>query len=513
MLHFVTRARRANAAGPLSGQPDTKESVNVAKPIHELYDDYTKGRISRRDLLKRTAAAGVATSAVVSFLDNPQGAMAASKPRVNLTRMAAQTTKMQPPAAGIDTSEQLIFRGWNYRPEVVQDNTAKFNTAYTENVDYQTITGDYIGIMENFHITGQPLDMAYSNPATLFRWSVPGWVHDYEAWWSVDDARGELYDGVRDSMTIDGKLYGLPYFVSCRGTMATNKVILDKAGVTAEQYPKTWTELYDMCRQLKSSGAADVPLLPHWFTAGVWFGVSWGYLFECLNRGAVLFDDANVPVFDDASLAILNEWKGLLDEGLVPESVFTMGEADWIDAFAKGTYAFSPQQIYDLKVFNDPTKSQIAGQCVALPVNGQPWGMIDEGIYSIPNRNDSEEKLARKYRLGGFFGYRDDQNNLAVAKRWAIEAALNSGYKSILEDQEVIDAYNSWLPNPEMLATLNGVLEAAPFAKVWQTFWWEEWNAQAMTDLPKAILGQSPVEEIHAGLKSLAEELVERYQF
>jgi hypothetical protein len=60
---------------------------------------------------------------------------------------------------------------------------------------------------------------------------------------------------------------------------------------------------------------------------------------------------------------------------------------------------------------------------------------------------------------------------------------------------------------------LNGVLEAAPFAKVWQTFWWEEWNAQAMTDLPKAILGQSPVEEIHAGLKTLAEDLVERYQF
>lgn len=485
----------------------------MTKPIHELYDDYAKGRISRRDLLRRAAAAGIATPAIISYLDNPQAAAAAAKPRISLTRMAGQTAKLTPPAAGVDTSEALTFRGWNYRPEVVQDNTAKFNTAYAESADYQTITGDYIGIMENFHITGQPLDMAYANPATLFRWSVPGWVHDYESWWSVDDARGELYDGVRDSLTVNGKLSGLPYFVSCRGTMATNKIILDKAGVTAEQLPKTWSELYDMCRQLKSSGAVETPLLPHWFTAGVWFGVSWGYLFECMNRGAVLFDDANVPVFDDSSLAILTEWRQLLQDGIVPETVFTMGEADWIDAFAKGTYAFSPQQIYDLKVFNDPAVSQIAGQCIALPVNGQSWGMIDEGIYTVPMRNDSEEKLARKYRLAGFFGYRDDQNNLAVAKRWAIEAALNSGYKSILEDQEVIDAYNSWLPNPEMLATLNGVLEAAPFAKVWQTFWWEEWNAQAMTDLPKAILGQTPIEEVHAGLKKLAEELTDRYQF
>ena len=123
----------------------------MTKPIHELYDDYAKGRISRRDLLKRAAAAGVATSAIVGYLDNPRAAIAASKPRISLTRMAGQTAKLTPPAAGIDTSEQLVFRGWNYRPEVVQDNTAKFNTAYTENVDYQTITGDYIGIMENFH--------------------------------------------------------------------------------------------------------------------------------------------------------------------------------------------------------------------------------------------------------------------------------------------------------------------------------------------------------------------------
>jgi hypothetical protein len=64
-----------------------------------------------------------------------------------------------------------------------------------------------------------------------------------------------------------------------------------------------------------------------------------------------------------------------------------------------------------------------------------------------------------------------------------------------------------------MLDTLNGVLNAGTFPKVWQTFWWEEWNAQAMTELPKAILGQTPVEEVHASLKKLAQELAERYQF
>jgi multiple sugar transport system substrate-binding protein len=349
----------------------------------------------------------------------------------------------------------------------------------------------------------------------LYRWSIPGWVVDLERWWGAEKAKPEMYDGVRDSMSVNGKLYGLPYFVSIRGTIMANNAILSKAGVTADQYPKTWDELYDQVRQMKKDKVSDGPiLLPHWFAAGVWFGVSWGYLFECLNRGAVLFDDNNQPVFDDKTLEILANWRKLMEEGITPEGVFTMGEADYIDAFAKGTYAYSPQQVYDLKTFNDPNKSQVAGQVAPVPVAEQPWGLIDEGIYTIANRNQSDDKLARDYRLAGFFGYRDqvDGGELYVAKRWAIEAALNSGYKEILEDPEVIDAYNKWLPDPKMLDTIKGVVDAGQFPKAWQTFWWEEWNAQAMTDLPKAILGQSPVEEIHSGLKQLAEQLVERYK-
>lgn len=487
----------------------------MAKPVHELYDDLMKGRITRRDFLRRAAAAGAATPLIVSYLDAAEADAAPAPRHFSLTRAAAQTAKLTPPEAGADTSDPLVFRGWNFMPEIVQDNTKRFNEQYKEKADYQTITGDYISIMENFHIANQALDMAYANPATLSRWAVPGWVNDYEAWWNVDDARGEMYDGVRDSLTVDGKLYGLPYFVSIRGTLMANNAILAKAGITPDKYPKTWDELYEQARQLKKDNVTQgPPLLPHWFAAGVWFGVSWGYLFECLNRGAVLFNDQNEPVFDDQTLAILQNWRKLAEEKVIPDGVFTMGESDYIDAFAKGTYAYSPQQVYDLKTFNDPNKSQVAGQVAPVPVSGQPWGLIDEGIYVVANRKQSEEKLRRDYRLAGFFGYRDKEEggSLFVAKRWAMEAALNSGYKEILEDPEVIAAYNKWLPDPKMLATVKGVVDAGQFPKVWQTFWWEEWNAQAMTDLPKAILGQAKVEETHASLKKLAEELAQRYK-
>lgn len=487
------------------------------KPVHAHFDDLLKGRIDRRTFFKRAATAGATTPVIANYLANPAAAnhVPASHNRFSLTRAAAQSAPVAPPAEGIDTADPLVFRGWNFMTEVVQDNTRIFNEKYSENADYQTITGDYITIMENFHVANQPLDMGYANPATLYRWSIPGWVKDYEGWWDIEAAKGEMYEGVLNSMTVDGRLFGLPYFVSIRGTIMANNAILEKAGITPDQYPKTWAELYDQVRQMKADGVTDgPPLLPHWFAAGVWFGVSWGYVFECMNTGAVLFNENNEPVFDDQTLEILVNWRQLAEEELIPEGVFTMGEADYIDAFAQGTYAYSPQQIYDLKVFNDPNRSQVAGQVAPVPVNGQPWGLIDEGIYVVANRNQAEDRLARDYRLAGFFGYRDEieGGDLFVAKRWAIEAALNSGYTAILEDPEVIEAYNSWLPDPAMLGTIDSIMDAGTFPGAWQTFWWEEWNAQAMTDLPQAILGQRPVEEVHAGLKALAEELATRYQ-
>ena len=72
--------------------------------------------------------------------------------------------------------------------------------------------------MENFHIANQPLDLAYANPATLLPLvdsrlgarlrSLVG---------SSKQPKRKCIHGVLESMTINGQLYGLPYFVSMPG--------------------------------------------------------------------------------------------------------------------------------------------------------------------------------------------------------------------------------------------------------------------------------------------------------
>jgi ABC-type glycerol-3-phosphate transport system substrate-binding protein len=433
---------------------------------------------------------------------------------------AAGSPRLVKPEHGTGGGPPLVFRGWNYHPEVVEDNVRKFNATYGENVDYQTVAGDYGSLMEKMHINREPLHFAYANPQTAHRWYKAGWIWDLEGMWSVDQVKKDLYPGWREIVTTkDGKLLGLPYFQSVRGTICTNEEMLQKVGITPKEYPKTWEELYEQLYQIKKANLTDVPFLPHWFATS-WFGLGWGYQFECMNRGAVLFDDEGRPVFDQKCYDILESYRQLLADGIVPSEVFTMQETDFIDGFASGRYAYSPQQTYDSKVFNDPTRSRLARGgtnpeargSMYVPVDKQPWGLIDSGIYVAIKRPEQDEKtLARTWRLQEFFGYKDADGNFYVSKRWALERALNSGYPSTLEDPDVQAAYRQWMPDPDfMMPAMKSILSSAKSPPVWKRYFYEEWNSKALTELSQAILGQKGTREALDGLKTHAEQLLEK---
>ncbi|MDQ3225619.1 MAG: twin-arginine translocation signal domain-containing protein, partial [Chloroflexota bacterium] len=77
------------------------------KPLHEYYDDLMKGRIDRRTFFKRAAAAGATTPLIANWLSQPAAAsyLPASHNHFSLTRAAAQSATMAPPAEGIDTAQ------------------------------------------------------------------------------------------------------------------------------------------------------------------------------------------------------------------------------------------------------------------------------------------------------------------------------------------------------------------------------------------------------------------------
>ena len=204
-----------------------------------------------------------------------------------------------------------------------------------------------------------------------------------------------MYPNVRDAWTYKDKLLGLSYFVTTRGVMHVNLKKYEKLGMKDFDMPKTWDELYDQLPTLKNLGE-KTPFLPHWFAE--WFGISWGFYFETINRGGQIADAVtHKPLLtaDGPAGATLRAWKRIWNDGLVPKEALTYLEPDYLQAWGSGEYVYSPQQMYDLKKFNDERYSTFAGFDSLVPYQGQSSGLIDSAMYLTSNR-EQERQITHK---------------------------------------------------------------------------------------------------------------------
>ena len=104
---------------------------------------------------------------------------------------------------------------------------------------------------------------------------------------NIDEIKADMYPNILDAWTYKDQLLGLSYFVSTRGVMHVNLKMYDELGYTAADFPKNWDELYAQVYEIRDKGI-EQPLLPHWLNE--WYGISWAFVFEVLNRGGRLAD-------------------------------------------------------------------------------------------------------------------------------------------------------------------------------------------------------------------------------
>ena len=63
----------------------------------------------------------------------------------------------------------LSFVGWQYNPQIVEENVNIFRELYDENVNYELVPGEYHAVVETKLIGGQKIDMMYSEEDRLVR--------------------------------------------------------------------------------------------------------------------------------------------------------------------------------------------------------------------------------------------------------------------------------------------------------------------------------------------------------
>ena len=438
----------------------------------------SKTGMTRRQLLKTSTSLGVGAAAAALL---PPGVVSAA-----------------PMSLKADSGQPVFFRGWQYRTDIVQDNVDRYIKDESGKIDYATVTGDYPSLMEKSLIAKAELDILYANPSQAVRYYEGGWIMPVNELPIADEVMAGMYPNIREAWSHKGKLLGLSYFVTTRGIIHVNLDKWQKAGFTDADFPKDWPALYAAIYKLRDKGEKQ-PYLPHWFNE--WYGISWAFAFETMNRGGTVADpETHKPMLtaDGPAGAVLEDWRKLWKDGFIPEEVLSYNEAAYIDAFRSGRYVFSPQQVYDLKQFNLPDKSpQLAGKVGFLPYQGQSWGLIDSAIYMMTTRPRPAAVTEDVKRFASWYGYKDQTGDIFVGNRWMKESMLFSAYKEVMEGKEAAATIRGALVRPDDYEKLLDVYAHTPYPKgIWNVVWAEEYNAWIKAKLFEYLLQNTDAKDV-----------------
>jgi ABC-type glycerol-3-phosphate transport system substrate-binding protein len=410
------------------------------------------------------------------------------------------------------SDETVYFRGWQFMTHIVTENVQRYNRELNGHVDEATITGDYPTVMESKFIAKAPIDLLYANPSQACRYYDGGWILPAESLHNIEEIKADFYPNILDTFTYKGELLGLSYFVSTRGVIHANLQRLNDVGMGREDFPKTWDELYEQIYVLREEGI-EYPFLPHWF--GEWFGMSWAFMFETLNRGGQIADpETHVPLLasDGPAGDTLRAWKKIWNDDMILKEVLGYLEPDYLEAWGSGNFVYSPQQLYDLKKYNDPHYSRFAGHCTILPYQGQNWGLLDTAMYLMSNRSRTCDHTHDVMAFASWYGYKDHEGKMYVAERWLKEGMLFSGYRPLMESAESKEVIANSLASPEDYDVVLEVFSNTPYPKgAFNVVWASEFNAWLKETLQIFLLEDKPVDETITAIQNKIIELNNMY--
>lgn len=393
---------------------------------------------------------------------------------------------------------KLQMKGWNYKPEIVQEHVDIYKRLYGDNLEYELIPANYDAVMETKFIGGQQVDMNYIFPERIQRWRQAGWIRDLEGLPGVDELKKAMFPiEVEKFSGLDGKLGALPYFTAWF-IMAYNEVHIERLG-RGWKPPATWEEFLEVCRKLQKDGIAKHPYVPMWRPSPSFFNDQ--MFTDMYSEGEPIFDKDFTPTFKDGGVAfrkVFELYRTLWNEQLVPPDAFTL---DGRVTFATGEHTFFSFVVYGLPEVNDPTKSKIAGKVRLMPYPGKTGEVLTVGggyaMGAKPQDTDAAWELLK------FFGSKAKDGTYVVAKRWALLAGLPSAYPDVMNDPEVVANYATTWGDIDAAKRQQLKVRARPVDK---TLWFAEWANHAMTKGGDYITGKIQIGEL---LKTLDDKVTE----
>ena len=422
--------------------------------------------------------------------------------RIGFAMLIAATAWLAPLPAFAQTT--IKFIAWNFQVETVQDFVKQFEA---ENpgikVDMEIIpSAQFAAKIQLMKNGNTPFDALYVFDHVLGQWS--SWLEPLDGFDGAADLKAKMLPLARQSMTYNGKLYGLPYFTSYFGIIYNDKM-MKAAGIAAP--PKTYAEWTEQAKKIKAAGLSQYPLI--WPVKHTGWGGMWVMNTMVASRGGKLLDD-KLNVTPEA-LTSLKWWESTYREGLSDPNGIELDPNESARAFMTGNYYtdLTASFFAGAQWSNDKEKSKIAGAAFLAPT---PEKQATVGFARMYGINSTSTHKKEAWALIKFLGATAKNGDYVTPKQWVQKGALTWGYEGVEKDPTVAASLKSWGADPaNMAANLKNALamnQVVPF----QAVWYAEWELFANGVLQSVLAGRVKPEDGANQWSEKAKQLAARYK-
>lgn len=441
-----------------------------------------KSRITRRALLKSTAATGA---------------------------LGAAGTLPVGLAFG-QSGQPIHFAAWAAAVDQVLAHLTGFQEATGIEVAYENAPpAAFRDTLITKFVSGAPLDVLWVNDAWLPEFAEAGWIVPVDEYDQLMQYNTDFDQYCIDSMTYQGRQYGLVYYTDFMAFLY-NEEMLEQAGIAAP--PTTWDEVVEQSLIIKEKGIAEFPMLLS-LEADAW-------LIEFVSTlvfafGGRFVNDEGYSVLadpDGGALAAL-KWvqEAIHTHGIVSPGAVSTQEIAGLKAFGAGQHAFGIIPRYRIRPLNNPEESQVPGKVrLALMPSGPEgnhntcgwvrfWGVTPEAL-------EDEAKAQDVVKLIEWFGGKAD-GEFVFQKMLMLDIGVPFCTTPLNDDPDIVAFYNEYLGGPELVSQQG----ALAIKKDTVAPWFGEWNEVNNRAWQKGFLNEATAEEALAESAEAWDDLKDSY--
>jgi multiple sugar transport system substrate-binding protein len=369
-------------------------------------------------------------------------------------------------------AKKVKLKFWDFHTEkeeqFFKELTAEYNKTHPNvEIEYSTFNqADYTTTkLPTAFASGDGPDIYMMSPGEFTKFANSGLMADLAPYFPPG-AKEDFLPASLEAVTVGGKILALPFEMELLG-LYYNDDMLKKAGVAV---PKTWDELYEAAKKLKTDKIAGLVLPPD---KGPYFNFLW-YPFLWQQGGNVLNAEGTKSTFNTPETAkALDFWGRFFKEGLSPTK---LQQGPWeIDHLGNKTAAMQVVGTWAINRAEENFKDvPIKVAPLPIPAGGKP--ATDAGGWKFAVNAESKNKEeAAKFIMWAF------AEDTVRALKWCTEIkfAYSPRQSVVKAGQEIYnkgmrkvfteEIYSSAIPEPrypsQVLDIVGDAMQTVMFGK------------------------------------------------